>query len=453
MIRLPSIMRGLAGGLALLLSGCGGDAGSVERQTGTDPRLPEVKESLLPAMEIAEPTGWEGTLPRVPDGFTVTALATDLKIPRQTLVLPNGDILVAEGSGGSAPKLRPKDVIAGYIKSIGKTDVEGGDRITLLRDADGDGRAEVKTTFIEDLNAPYGLAFVEGDLYVANQDALLRFPYTEGATRLTGGEEVTKLPSEVNHHWTKALTASADGTKLYVGIGSNSNVGERGMAVEEQRAVIWEVNRETGARRTLVTGIRNPTALAIEPQTGQLWAVVNERDELGADLVPDYLTAVREGAFYGWPYSYWGQNIDPRARPQKPELVKTAVTPDYALGSHVAPLGLAFVTGESFPAEYGQGAFIGEHGSWNRDELSGYKVVWVPFVNGRPTGKPQDFVTGFITEDNKARGRPVGVTFDAERGRLLVADDLSNTVWLVRPTGTAGGNAPAPAKTLEDAGR
>ena len=428
-----------ASGLALLLSACG-DAGGVENQTGPEPQLPKIRETLLPPMKIAEPADWAGELPRVPQGFTITALATDLKIPRQILVLPNGDILVAEGAGGYAPKLRPKDVIAGYIKAQGKTDVESGNRITLLRDADGDGRAEVKTTFIDGLNAPYGLAFVDGTLYVANQDALLRFPYTEGATRLTDGAEVTKLPSRVNHHWTKSLTASADGGKLYVGIGSNSNAGERGLDIEEERAVIWEIDRETGAHRTLATGIRNPTALAIEPQTGQLWAVVNERDELGPDLVPDYLTAVRDGVFYGWPYSYWGQNIDPRVRPQKPELVKTAVKPDYALGSHVAALGLTFVTGESFPAEYRQGAFVGQHGSWNRQELSGYKVSWVAFENGRPTGEPQDFATGFITQNGRARGRPVGVTFDAARGRLLIADDLSNTVWLVR----AGGGASPP---------
>lgn len=445
MNRRPSLLMGVAGCLALLLSACA-DPGEVTNQTGPEPQLPKVNETLLPPMKIAKPIGWGDALPLVPEGFTITALATDLKIPRQILVLPNGDILVAEGSGGNAPKLRPKDVIAGYIKALGKTDVKGGNRITLLRDADGDGQAEVKTTFIDGLNAPYGLAFVDGSLYVANQDALLRFPYTEGATRLTGGEEVTKLPSQVNHHWTKALTASADGTKLYVGIGSNSNVGERGLDIEEERAVIWEIDRETGARRTLVRGIRNPTALAIEPGTGQLWAVVNERDELGPDLVPDYLTSVRDGAFYGWPYSYWGQNIDPRVRPQAPDLVKTAIAPDYALGSHVAALGLTFVTGETFPTEYRQGAFVGQHGSWNRETLSGYKVVWVPFQAGRPSGPPQDFVTGFITGNERARGRPVGVTFDAARGRLLIADDLTNAVWMVRPTGAMTGSG-TPAST------
>lgn len=414
---------------ATTLAACGGGEDSLD-QTGPRPQLPTRDQTLIPPMKIAKPAGWEGDRPTVPEGFTITAVATDLKIPRQILVLPNGDILVAEGVGGNAPKLRPKDVIAGYIKSLGKSGVEGGDRITLLRDADGDGRPELRTTFIDDLNAPYGLALVEQRLYVANQDALLRFDYRDGQTRIVGkGEEVTKLPSQVNHHWTKALAASPDGSKLYVGIGSNSNVGERGLSLEENRAVIWEVDAATGASRIYVSGIRNPTALAFEPSSNQLWAVVNERDELGAELVPDYLTAVREGAFYGWPYSYWGRHIDPRVQPQKPELVRTAVTPDYALGSHVAPLGLSFASGTGFPG-YAQGAFIGEHGSWNRRNLVGYKVSFVPFASGRPAGKPKDFVTGFI-KDGRARGRPVGVTYDPARGALWIADDLSNTVWRV----------------------
>ncbi|OGN49179.1 MAG: sorbosone dehydrogenase [Caulobacterales bacterium RIFOXYB1_FULL_67_16] len=402
-------------------------------QTGADPDLPGQNETLVPPMKIATPTGWNNEAPVVPDGFVVTALATDLRIPRQILVLPNGDILVAEGSGGHAPKLRPKDFIAGVIKAKGKTSVKGGNRITLLRDADGDGRPEVRTTFIEDLDAPYGMAFVDGALYVAEQGALLRFPYQPGQTRITApGQELTRLPSAINHHWTKSLTASADGQTLYVGIGSNSNIGERGMDVEQDRAVIWAIDRQTGAHRTFVTGIRNPTALAIEPTTAALWAVVNERDELGPQLVPDYLTSVREGAFYGWPYSYWGQNTDPRVHPQKPDLVQTATKPDYALGSHVAALGLSFAQNGGFGGGFSQGAFIGEHGSWNRQDLSGYKVVWVPFSGGRPAGPPVDFATGFI-KDGKARGRPVGVTFDPQRRILLVADDLSNTVWRIAP--------------------
>lgn len=428
-------LRLLLSGLlaASALAGCSGGDESLD-QTGASPKLPALDETLVPPMKIAKPQGWNGERPTVPKGFTITPVATDLKIPRQILVLPNGDVLVAEGSGGHAPKSRPKDVIAGYIKSLGKSSVKGGDRITLLRDANGDGKPELRTTFIKDLDAPYGLALVNGSLYVANQGALLRFAYSDGATTIAGkGEEVTKLPSQINHHWTKSLAASPDGSKLYVGIGSNSNIGERGLSLEEDRAVIWEVDPATKASRIYVSGIRNPTALAFEPTSNMLWAVVNERDELGAELVPDYLTSVKEGAFYGWPYSYWGQHVDPRVHPQKPDLVKSAITPDYGLGSHVAPLGLSFASGTGFPG-FAQGAFIGEHGSWNRQHLAGYKVSFVPFAGGRPAGKPRDFVTGFI-KDGRARGRPVGVTYDAARGALWIADDLSNTVW--RVTGPA----------------
>jgi glucose/arabinose dehydrogenase len=415
--------------ISLSLAACGSSDESRD-QTGSRPDLAEVDQTLVPPMKIAKPQGWGNELPAVPAGFRIEAVATDFKIPRQILVLPNGDILVAEGAGGNAPKLRPKDVIAGYIKSLGKSSVKGGNRITLLRDADGDGKYELRTAFIEGLNAPYGLALVGSDLYVANQDALLRFDYQIGQTQIkTAGQKLTALPARINHHWTKSLAASADGTKLYVGTGSNSNIGERGMSIEEDRAVIWEVDRATGAHRLYAEGIRNPTALAIEPTTSALWAVVNERDELGAELVPDYLTQVQDGGFYGWPYSYWGQHLDPRVYPQKPERVKTALTPDFALGSHVAPLGLSFVSGGGF-AGYSSGAFVGEHGSWNRTNLAGYKVTFVTFDNGRAIGKPKDFITGFL-KDGRARGRPVGVTFDPTRKALWIADDLSNTVWKV----------------------
>lgn len=408
------------------LAACGGAADL--DQTGAQPQLPKIDERLVPAMKIPRPTGWDGAVPTVPQGFSIRAIATDLKVPRQILVLPNGDILIAEGTGKAAPKLRPKDVIAGYIKSLGKTPVKGGDRLTLLRDANGDGDYELRTVFAEGLNAPYGLALVGGDLYVANQDALVRLAYRNGMTRADAAPfELTRLPSRINHHWTKALTASADGSKLYVGIGSNSNVGERGMGIEEDRAVVWEIDRATGARRTFVSGIRNPTALAVEPTSGAIWSVVNERDEIGENLVPDYLTSLRPGAFYGWPYSYWGQTVDPRIRPQRPDLVARAIAPDYALGSHVAALGLSFGTVPGL----GQGAFVGQHGSWNRRTPAGYKVVWVPFSGGKPAGKPRDIVTGFLDANGKARGRPVGVTWDAARNALLVADDLSNTVWRV----------------------
>ena len=420
-----------AGAVAFLVSACGGgDADPVEY--GTVQQLPEPHRGLLPAMNIADPANWGDQRPVVPEGYAVSAIATDMKIPRQTLVLPNGDILVAEGKGGGAPVLRPKDLIAGYIKKQGTSSVKGGDRLTLLRDADGDGVYEGRSIFAENLNAPYGLALVGDRLFVANQDALVRFDYTPGQVRASGPPvEVTQLPSEINHHWTKALTASADGRYLYVGIGSNSNVGERGLSVEEDRAVIWQIDADTGLHRIFASGLRNPTALAIGPGRGQLWAVVNERDELGSNLVPDYLTSVREGAFYGWPYSYWGQNADPRVRPQKPDKIASAVRPDYSLGSHVAPLGLAFST-PAMGARFGEGAFVGMHGSWNRETPSGYKVVFVPFRGGQPAGKPVDFVTNFMGEDGKTRGRPVGVSVDP-RGALIVADDLSNTIWRVTP--------------------
>jgi glucose/arabinose dehydrogenase len=413
------------------LSGCGGgDAPPPDH--GATPRLPEPRSELLPTMKIADPAEWGERRPTVPQGYRIQPIATDLKIPRQTLVLPNGDILIAEGKGGGAPKLTPKDVIAAYIKAKGTSKVKGGDRLTLLRDADRDGVYETRTVFAENLNAPYGLALTQNGLYVANQDALVRFDYQEGQTRADAAPmKVTDLPSELNHHWTKALAASADGRFLFVGIGSNSNITERGMTAEADRAMVWQVDAATGAHKPYATGLRNPTSLAIQPESSQLWAVVNERDEIGPNLVPDYLTAVKEGGFYGWPYSYWGQHEDTRVQPRDDAKVASAIKPDYALGSHVAALGLAFsspVLGERFA----QGVFIGEHGSWNRGDPVGYKVVFVPFRDGRPAGDPVDFVTGFQA-DGKTFGRPVGVTVDPG-GALIVADDLSNTVWRVTPS-------------------
>ncbi|OHE83075.1 MAG: sorbosone dehydrogenase [Lysobacterales bacterium RIFOXYD1_FULL_69_11] len=412
------------------LVACGGESEPMEY--GPNPTLPERERGLLPDMKIADPAGWGDRRPVVPPGYSISAIATDLRIPRQTIVLPNGDILVAEGRGGGAPKLTPKDVIAGYIKAQGNTSVESGDRLTLLGDRDGDGEYELQTVFADDLNAPYGLALVDNRLYVANQDALVRFDYREGQTRASGPpEKVADLPSEINHHWTKAMTASPDGRYLYVGIGSNSNITERGMMAEADRALVWQIDAETGMHKPYATGLRNPTALAFQPGTNQLWAVVNERDELGPNLVPDYLTSVREGGFYGWPYSYWGKNVDPRVMPQDPDKVASAITPDYSLGSHVAALGLDFSTA-AMGAQFADGAFVGEHGSWNRRDPVGYKVVFVPFRNGRPAGDPIDFVTGFLGDDGKTRGRPVGVTVDP-RGALIVADDLSNTIWRATP--------------------
>ena len=414
---------------ALLLSACGGE-GDKTQARGPDPKLPEQQSSLLPSMKIAEPTPWGEQKPKVPEGYSVTAIATDLAIPRQTLVLPNGDILVAEGRGGSAAKLKPKDVIASVIKAQGNTKVKGGNRITLLRDADGDGTYELKTVFADNLNAPYGLAFADGKLYVANQDALVRFDYADGQTKASAPPvKVTDLPAQINHHWTKSLAVSDDGRQLYVGIGSNSNITERGMEVEIDRAMVWQIDAATGAHKPYATGLRNPTALTLQPGTGQLWTVVNERDELGPDLVPDYLTSVREGAFYGWPYSYWGQNVDPRAQPQNSAKVASAIKPDYSLGSHVAALGVDFSI-PAMGAKFADGVFVGEHGSWNRDNPVGYKVIFVPFSNGKPSGEPIDFATGFRGDDGKTRGRPVGVTVDP-KGALIIADDLANTIWRV----------------------
>lgn len=432
--------------LSLILSACGGSDPSPE-QYGADPTLPAQERGLLPRMTIAEPTGWGDQRPTVPEGYSISAIATDLKIPRQTIVLPNGDILVAEGKGGNAPKLKPKDIIAGPIKAKGTTPVKGGNRLTLLRDADGDGKYELQTVFAENLNAPYGLALVGDHIYVANQDALVRFDYRAGQTSAQGAPvKVTDLPSAINHHWTKALTASADGRFLYVGIGSNSNIAERGLVAEVDRAKIWEIDAVTGAHRDYATGVRNPTALAMRPGTSELWAVANERDELGPNLVPDYLTSIRDGGFYGWPYSYWGQNVDPRVRPQDPDKVASAIAPDYSLGSHVAALGLDFST-PAMGARFADGAFVGEHGSWNRATPVGYKVVFVPFSAGRPAGDPIDFVVNFRGEDGKTRGRPVGVTVDP-RGALIVADDLSNTIWRVTPTSPVVRPAPTEAASV-----
>lgn len=412
--------------LALLSAGHQASA----QQYGADPKLPEPYRGLLPTMKIASPATWGDAKPKVPEGYSITAIATDLRIPRQMLALPNGDILVAEGRGGSAPKLTPKDFIAGVIKAQGNTQVAGGNRLTLLRDKDGDGVYEDRTVFADKLNAPYGLAMIGNQIFVANQDALVRFDYAEGQTKASAPPvKVTDLPSVINHHWTKALTASADGRFLYVGIGSNSNITERGMIAEVDRAVVWQIDAATGAHRPYATGVRNPTALTIQPGTGQLWAVVNERDEIGPELVPDYLTTLKDGGFYGWPYSYWGQNVDTRVMPQNPERVAAAIRPDYALGSHVAALGVTF-SSPAMGTKFADGVFVGEHGSWNRETPSGYKVSFVPFSNGRPAGPPVDFVSGFMGEDGKTRGRPVGVAIDA-RGGLLVADDLANTIWRV----------------------
>jgi glucose/arabinose dehydrogenase len=344
-------------------------------------------------------------------------------------------------------QIRPKDYVVNKVEASAGSAAPAGQRITLLRDANGDGIPELRTVFIDHLNSPFGVALVGNDLYVAATDAILRFPYVPGATHISApGVKVTSLPAgPINHHWTKSLTASPDGSKLYVGVGSNSNITENGIAVEIGRAAIWEVDRATGFKRIFASGIRNPTAVAFEPTTGKLWTVANERDEIGPNLVPDYLTSVRENAFYGWPYSYYGQHVDVRVQPQRPDLVAKAIPPDYALSSHVAPLGMIFTAASSLPASYHSGAFVSEHGSWDRSPLNGYKVVYVPFRNGRPSGPPQDVVTGFLTPDGRhSKGRPVGVALD-RTGALLIADDVGNVVWRVTAAAQARATGSQPS--------
>ena len=401
---------------------------------GATPTLPAPKSSLIPTVKIAPATGWpEGLAPSAMAGLGVTALAKGLDHPRWVYVLPNGDVLVAESN--KPPKEEKSFSVKSWVMEMvmkrAGAGVPSANRITLLRDADGDGVAETRTAFLEGLFSPFGMALVGSNLYVANADAIVRFPYETGQTRITApAVPVTDLPAGINHHWTKNIIASPDGSKLYATVGSNSNVGENGMAAEAGRAAIWEVNLQTGEKREFASGLRNPNGMGWAPGTGALWTVVNERDEIGSDLVPDYLTSVKDGAFYGWPYSYYGQNVDARVTPPRPDLVAKAVAPDYALGSHVAPLGLVFSEGNALSPALASGAFVGLHGSWNRKPLSGYKVVFVPFANGQPSGLPVDVLTGFLSADEKAHGRPVGVAMD-RRGALLVADDVGNTVWRV----------------------
>ncbi|WP_295376720.1 sorbosone dehydrogenase family protein [uncultured Pseudacidovorax sp.] len=430
----------LAAAAVLALAGCGDTAKlPFEAGTGPNPQLPAPNKTLLPTMKVAPATGWQDTAAPTPlPGFKVTALARGLDHPRWVYTLPNGDVLVAESDrphnadpkpGGFFDKIKEK--ITGLVMKRAGSGVPSADRITLLRDADGDGVAETRTVFASGLTSPFGMALVGNELFVANADALVKLPYTEGQTQAGGpAVKVTDLPASFNHHWTKNVIASRDGAKLYVTVGSNSNIADYGMQHEEGRAAIWEVDRATGAKRLMASGLRNPNGMAWEPDTNVLWTVVNERDEIGSDLVPDYLTSVREGGFYGWPWSYWGGVVDTRVQPQQPEKVATAIRPDYALGNHVAPLGLAFSSARGMPEEFANGAFIGEHGSWNRNPPSGYRVSFVPFIGGKPSGAPREFLTGFLSADGKALGRPVGVALDTS-GALLVADDVGGAVWRV----------------------
>ena len=421
----------------LALAACGPKPGDPRRQLGANPYLPPIHQYLLPPMHLAKAVGWKSNeTPVVPAGLHIEALARGLHNPRSVYGLPNGDILVAESGVGPPPIHRPKEFIMGWMEGKIHSSGHPANRITLLRMGAGPGGSTLQTVFIDHLNSPFGMVLVGNDLYVAATDGVIRFPYRTGETHIAEpGVKLCDLPAGmINHHWTKSLTVSPDGSKLYAGVGSNSNITENGLDAEKDRASVWEIDRATGAHRLYATGLRNPNGLTFEPTSGVIWAVVNERDELGPDLVPDYLTSVRDGGFYGWPYSYYGRHIDPRVMPQRLDLVQRAIVPDYALSSHVAPLGLAFYTGSNLPAAYRGGAFVGEHGSWDRSVLNGYKVVFIPFANGRPAGMAQDVVTGFLTSKDEAHGRPVGLAVDAGGG-LLIADDVGGVVW--RVTGAA----------------
>jgi glucose/arabinose dehydrogenase len=441
-VTVPRTTASLAAFVALAgVASCDKPGGDPLRQYGANPYLPAPQQFLIPPMSVPKAVGWKsGETPTVPAGLRVQAMASGLMHPRIVYALPNGDILVVEGNGPGTEPFRPKDFVQSKVKARAGAADKGGNRITLLRDTNGDGVPELRTIFLDHLHSPYGVALVGDTLYVANTDAIMAYKYAPGATRIDGpGVKLTDLPAgPIDHHWTKSLAASLDGAKLYVGVGSNSNITENGMAVEEGRAAIYEVDRQTGAKRIYASGTRNPTNLAVDPKSGRLFAVVNERDEIGPDLVPDYLTMVQDGAFYGWPYSYWGQNVDVRVHPQRPDLVAKAIKPDYALSSHVATLGLVFSQGETLSPAFGNGIFVGEHGSWDRTPLNGYQVIFVPLVGGRPSGNPVSVVTGFLAPGDKTvRGRPVGVALD-RTGALLVADDVGNTVWRVsaaRPGG------------------
>ena len=430
--------RFLAPFVLLALAGCGGCAGGPPTEStgiGPNPELPPPTKSLLPVVNIAPAKGWPvGVIPIAAEGLRVVAFAEGLDHPRWLHVLPNGDVLVAETNAPPRPEDERgfKGWFAKVIMKRAGAVTQSANRITLLRDVDNDGVAEVRTAFLQNLNSPFGMALVGNDFYVANTDAILRFPYAKDQTGISvAGTKLADLPGgALNHHWTKGLIASLDGKQLYASVGSNSNIAENGMDQEVNRAAILEVDIATGSTRVYASGLRNPVGMAWEPKSRVLWTVVNERDELGNELVPDYLTSVRENGFYGWPYSYFGQHVDARVQPQQPELVAKSIAPDYAIGSHVAPLGLASSAGNQLPARFAEGMFIGEHGSWNRKPLSGYEVIFVPFNNGQPEGTPLKVLTGFVDSDGKAMGRPVGVAIDGA-GALLVADDVGNVIWRV----------------------
>lgn len=433
MIRSCSRLASVLAGLTLVACGSG-PALDPRVGFGPDPQLPEPRSGLFPVIKIAPAVGWpDGRMPTPAEGLRVQAFADGLDHPRWLYLLPNGDVLVAESAAPPKPEGQSGGIrgwFAGLVMGEAGGAVPSADRITLLRDADGDGVAETRGVFLSGLTSPFGMALVGDQLYVANADAVVRVPYTTGQTAITTTPvKVADLPAGRNHHWTKSLVASPDGSRLYVGVGSNSNIGENGMGEEIDRAAILEIDPATGTRRVFASGLRNPVGMDWEPTTGRLWVAVNERDEIGNDLVPDYMTSVTDGGFYGWPYSYYGQTVDTRVEPQRPDLVARALRPDYALGAHTASLGLSFRP--TLPG-FQSGAFIGQHGSWNRNPPSGYKVVFVPFVAGRASGPPRDVLTGFLSAEGEAMGRPVGVIADST-GALLVADDVGNAVWRVSP--------------------
>lgn len=424
------------------LAACSKPAFRAEEQYGSNPRLPEPQQYLFPPMGIANPVGFKADeSPTVPAGFAIKAFARNLHAPRRVLPLANGDLLVVESGGpGFEPVLRPKNIIYKLVIGRAHSPVKPGNRVLLLRDNNGDGVADETFVLVDKLTSPFGIATIGDTLYVAATNAIWRYPFAPGATRVGTGSIVTALPGgPIDHHWTKDLVASPDGSKLYVGIGSNSNIVENGLEAEHNRAAIWEVDPANGAHRLFASGLRNPNGLSFRPGSNTLYTVVNERDEIGNNLVPDYLTSVKDGAHYGWPWSYYGQHIDIRVHPQRPDMVAKAISPDYALGPHVAALGLTFSNGALMPAQFQGGVFVGEHGSWDRTVFNGYQVVYVAFAGGKPTGKPVPFVTGFIDgKSGKARGRPVGVAMDRD-GALLIADDVGHAIWRVMPTaGTAG---------------
>lgn len=421
---------------AALIAACSDTAKSPpESAIGANPVLPHPGQQRVPTVNSVKASTWANAAGPLPAAdLQVTAFARELDHPCWLYVLPNGDILVAETNtparrNTADPHERNKDWL---IEDTGST-APSADRITLLRDADADGVAEIRTQFLRGLYSPFGMTLIGERFYVANADALVSFPYQPGDTHITVPPSfVANLPGGINQHWTKSLLASGDGRKLYVGVGANSNIAEHGIDAELNRAAILEIEPDNGSMKVYADGLRHPVGMAWEPRSGELWTVVNERIGPGNDLVPDFLTSVREGGFYGWPYSYYGGHVDDRVQPQDPYKVARAIKPDYALGVHTASLGLTFASGEFWPAHFRNGAFVAQHGSWNRNPPGGYKVIFVPFVDGKPYGQPLTVLDGFLDPQGKAQGRPVGLAMD-KTGALLVADDTGNTIWRVTP--------------------